>query len=281
MSTARAKTVLITGASSGIGKATALHLAEKGYTVLGTSRSMERLTDLQAQAESSGLRVKPLELDINDDQATADALNRILDEFGPLDALVNNAGYGLWGPVEDLTIQEVRDQFETNFFAALRLIKLVVPGMVEMHRGTIVNISSVEGRLATPFNGAYAASKFALEGLSEALRTELWPFGIRVAVVQPGLFQTQFQQNQVVGEAADTEGGIYTPYLATYRSKHSRYERLATDPIAVAKVVHKVLRSRRPAFRHPVGLEARLGMIGARLIPERIFQFFLTRSTIR
>ena len=281
MPTTKSNTVLITGASSGIGRATALYLAERGFQVIGTSRSLERLTELQSEALSRDLPITAVEIDINNDEAVDSAVQRLLDEHGTIDVLVNNAGYGLWGPVESLTIDEVKSQFETNLFAAIRLIKPVLPGMVREGRGTVINISSIEGRLATPFNGAYAASKFALEGLSEALRIELWPLGVRVAVVEPGLFRTGFFENQVVGEYAESQELPYLPYIRKYRTKRARYDRLASDPIRVAKVIHKIVRSRRPAFRHPVGLEAKLGALGARLLPERIFQAMLSRATIR
>ena len=282
MSTQQGQTVLITGASSGIGKATALYLAERGYDVIGTSRSMARLADLEAEASALGLSVSGVELDINSDDAATKVMAGIIDERGAIDVLVNNAGYGLWGPVERLSVEETKAQFETNFFAPLRLIKAVVPGMVKRGSGRIINMSSVEGRLATPFNGAYAASKFALEGMSEALRAELRPFGIFVSVVEPGLFRTEFQKNQVVGEGVDSaaDASRYAPYIDAYRAKHGRYGWLVSDPIGVARVVHKIVRSRRPAFRYPVGIEARLGMLGARLIPERIFQALVSRATM-
>lgn len=282
MSTHRGQTVLITGASSGIGKATALHLAERGYDVIGTSRIAARLAGLEAEASARGLRMSGVEMDINSDGGVAEVMARLIDEHEGIDALVNNAGYGLWGPVELLSVDELKAQFETNFFATVRLIKTVLPGMVERGSGKIINVSSVEGRLATPFNGAYAASKFALEGMSEALRTEVRPFGVFVAVVQPGLFRTEFQNNQVVAEGVGSNGDSshYAPYIDAYRAKHGRYEWLVSDPIGVARVIHKIVRSRRPAFRHPVGIEARLGMLGARLIPEQIFQALVSRATM-
>ena len=280
MSNAQAKTVLITGASSGIGKATALYLAEEGYSVIGTSRSVARLEGLKSEAARRGLGVTPLELDINTNRGVDGVLPRLIHEHGTIDVLVNNAGYILWGPVESLSVAELKAQFETNLFACVRLIKAVLPGMVGQGSGTIVNISSVQGRLATPFTGAYASSKFALEGLSEALRHELWPLGVRVALVEPGLFRTDLQSNQVVAEAARSEELAYGPYIEKYQTRHARYDRLATDPIKVAKVVHKIVRSRRPALRHPVGPEARFGMLGARLLPERVFQAMLRRATM-
>lgn len=275
------QTVLITGASSGIGKAIALYLAEKGYDVIGTSRSGERLRDLDAAAAAQGLKLSSVELDVNNDGSVAAAMSTLFTGRGKVDVLVNNAGYGLWGPLERLTVDEVRLQFETNLFGVLRMIKAVAPGMMGRGSGKIINMSSVVGRLATPFNGAYASSKFALEGMSEALRAEMRPFGVFVSVVEPGLFRTEFQRNQIEGEGVDSDAaGHYSPYIARYRAKHGRYDQLISDPIKVARRVHKIVRSRHPAFRHPVGIEARLGMLGARLMPERLFQALVSKATM-
>ncbi len=275
------KTVLVTGASSGIGRATALYLAEKGYSVIGTSRSLERLAGLCQEASRKGLAVRAVELDINRDEAVAAVMPGLLEQVGAIDVLVNNAGYSLWGPVEGLSMEQLKAQFEANFFGAVRMIKAVLPGMLAQRGGTIINVSSVLGRLGTPFNGAYAASKFALEGLSESLRTELWPFGVRVVVLEPGLFRSDFQQNQVPGERARSSDLPYYPYIQRYDVRHARFHRRAGDPIHVAKAVHKIIRSRRPAFRYPVGMEARLGILGARVLPERLFQALLSRATLR
>lgn len=276
------KVVLITGASSGIGLATALYLAEKGLVVIGAGRSMKRLAELKGEASKRGLPITTVEMDINTDEGVDDALSHLMADHGGIDVLVNNAGYGLWGPLEALSVEEMRAQFETNFFAPFRLIKAVLHGMVRRGSGTIVNISSVEGRLATPFNGAYAASKFALEGLSEALRVELWPLGVRVAVVEPGLFRTNFSKNQVIADRVRS-GELPNHYhscVQRYRERRGRYDRLSADPIKVARTIHKIVRSRRPGFRYPVGPEARLGILGTRLLPERIFQALLSRATI-
>ena len=280
MSAPTDKTVLITGASSGIGMATSLYLAEKGYAVIGTSRSITRLGSLSQEASARGVSVTPVELDINSDEAVDGVLPRLIEEYGTIDVLVNNAGYGLWGPAESLSLAELKAQFETNFFAAMRLIKAVLPGMTRRRSGTIVNISSILGRMGTPFNGAYAASKFALEGMSESLRVELWPLGVRVAVVEPGLFRTDFQANQHVAEEALSEDLPYVPYTRKYTARHARFDRFASDPVKVARAIHRIVRSRRPGFRHPVGVEARLGMLGARLMPERVFHALLSRATM-
>ena len=281
MSSGRRKTVLVTGASSGIGKATSLYLAGKGYTVVGTGRSAARLETLQSEASARNLPVTTVELDINSGEDVDGALPGLLEDHGGVDALVNNAGYGLWGPLETLGLDQLKAQFETNFFAVVRLIQEVLPGMIERRSGAIVNVGSVEGRIATPFNAAYAASKFAMEGMSEALRTEVGPFGVRVAVVEPGAVETSFLRNQVIGEGAESGATVYAPFVERYRTRSKRFHKLAADPVKVAEVIHKVLRSRRPALRHPVGVDARAGMLGARLLPERLFQALVGRATMR
>ena len=273
--------VLITGASGGIGRATALYMAERGYRVVGTSRRKERLAGLEAEAARLGLSVAGVELDITGDAGVAETLAAVEEAHGPIGALVNNAGYGLFGPVQALSADELRAQFEVNVFAVARLIRAALPGMISRGGGTIVNVSSILGRIGTPFNGAYVASKFALEGMSESLRTELWPLGVRVALVEPGLFRTAFHEHQAIAEGLESDDGApYAAYLQRYRSRYSG-SRQGGDPMLVAKVIHGIVRSRRPRFRHPVGLDSRLGSAGARLLPERVFLSLLGWATRR
>jgi NAD(P)-dependent dehydrogenase (short-subunit alcohol dehydrogenase family) len=281
MSQGRGKNVLITGASGGIGMATALYLAEKGYSVIGAGRSMARLAHLREQASERRLPITTVEMDINSDEGVAGAMPGLIERHGSIDVVVNNAGYSLWGPSQSLSMREIKDVFETNFFAAFRVIQAVLPGMLHRGSGDIVNITSVEGRIATPFNGGYAASKFALEGLSEALRFELWPLGVRVTVVEPGLFSTNLLANQVMAARAESPDLPYGPIIERYRARRSGYDRLSKDPIKVARVVHKILRSRRPRFRYTVGAEAVFGILGARFLPERVFQTLLARALLR
>lgn len=272
--------ILITGASSGIGLATALYLARRGLRVIGTSRSAQRLEPLRRQAEAEGLSIRAVELDINTDEGVEAVMPRLLEEEGPIWALVNNAGYSLWGPVSALASQELRAQFETNVFAVVRMTRAVLPGMFQAGTGYVINISSVAGRLATPFNGAYAATKFALEGLSEALHLELAPFGVHVSLVEPGIFRSDFLRNQVTAAEALAPGSPYDKYIERYRRKHSAFERMAKDPVKVARTVHKILRSPRPKLRYPVGLDARLGILGRRLLPERLFLALMRKATL-
>ena len=273
--------ILITGASSGIGKVTCLHLAEKGYTVIGTSRSLVRLGNLFDEAEERRLKVYGVELDMNSDDSVESVMPPLISQFGSIDVLVNNAGFGVWGPVQSLSIDELKTQFEANFFGAVRMIHAVLPTMIERGEGRIINISSVLGRLGTPFNGAYVASKFALEGISESLRTELAPLGVRVSVVEPGLFETDFQKNELRAERADDPDTPYAPYVRLNNERDTQLDRLAADPIRVARVIEKIVRSRHPRFRYPVGPDARAGMVCARLLPERLFHAVLSRVTMK
>ena len=272
--------VIITGASSGIGKATALYLAERGYTVIATSRELSRLDGLRADADSRGVSIIGVELDINSDDAVSRIMPELIARHGTIDALVNNAGFGMWGPVQVLSDAELKAQFETNFFAAVRMMQAVLPAMMEQRRGTIVNVSSVLGRIGTPFNGAYVSSKFALEGISESLKTEVQPFGVRVAMVEPGLFRTNFPDNSIRGAAADGDT-VYSPYIGRYHLNRDMFHRFGGDPARVAKVVHKVIASPSPNFRNPVGIDARSATLAAKMLPERVYWRLMSKATMR
>ena len=272
------RNVLITGASSGIGRSAAALLAERGYTVIGTSRRLERLAGMFEDAEERGARVFGVEMDVNSDESVESVMPGLRAQFGGIHALVNNAGFGMWGPVETVSDAELKAQFEANFFGAARMIRAVLPDMISRRAGRIVNVSSVLGRMGTPFNGAYVASKHALEGLSESLRAEVKPFGIHVCLVEPGLFATDFQKNQIRAARADDPNLAYAPYVRKYDTNHGKFDKLAGDPVRVARVIEKTIASRRPSFRHPVGADARAGMFGARLLPERVFQAVMDRA---
>lgn len=281
MSDKRIETVLITGASSGIGRVTCLHLAERGYTVIGTSRSLNRLDGLFDEAEERGLRVWGAEMDVNSDESVETVAAGLVKQFGSIHALVNNAGFGMWGPVESLSVDELKTQFEANFFGAVRMIQATLPGMLARRSGRIVNISSVLGRIGTPFNGAYVSSKYALEGLSESLRAEVAPFGVRVSLVEPGLFATDFQKNQVRAARSRDPALAYAKYVRNYERRHGQFERMASDPIKVARVIEKAISARRPSFRYPVSAEAWAVTVGNRVLPERLKNALLSRATMR
>ena len=272
--------VLITGASSGIGRATALYLAERGFDVIATSRDASRLDGLLTEAAGLSGSITGVELDINSDAEVARVVPALIERRGAMEALVNNAGFGLWGPVETLSDAELKAQFETNFFAAVRMTQATLPAMIQRQRGTIVNISSALGRIGTPFSGAYVSSKFALEGISESLKIEVQPFGVRVAMVEPGLFRTNFPDNSIRGAAVDGDT-VYSPYIGSHHNNRDMFQRFGGDPARVAKVVHKVITSPAPNFRNPVGIDARAGTFAARLLPERVYWRLMSKATMR
>ena len=274
-------TVLITGASGGIGKATALYLARRGYHVAATSRMISRLDELMSAARHDSLSISAHQLDINDPASVGDVLPEIIGQNGGLYALINNAGYGLWGCLEDLTMEEVKAQFETNFFAVLRMCQAVLPGMRERGSGIIVNVGSVLGCIGSPAVGAYSATKFALVGLTSVLRMELAQFGIRAVLIEPGLFRSNFHRDKVIGERALDPRSPYSSYVGKIRSNSGGYPRWAADPARVAKTIEKVLSTKHPRPRYAVGIDARLGTLAVRLLPERFLQYVVQRVVVR
>jgi NAD(P)-dependent dehydrogenase (short-subunit alcohol dehydrogenase family) len=254
------RSVLITGCSTGIGHATAARLAASGWTVYATARRPETLADL------TGCRT--LALDVTDEAS----MQAAVAEAGDVDALVNNAGYSLSGALETLPLDEVRRQFETNVFGLLRLTQLVLPRMRRAGRGTIVNVSSMGGRLVFPGGGAYHATKFAVEALSDALRMEVKGFGIDVVCVEPGLIRTEFGAT-AAGGVEEADG----PYAAFNRSVASNtqsvyegpYARFGGGPEDVAAAIEKALD--KPRSRVPVTASARVFMGLRRVLPDRLW----------
>ena len=274
-------TVLITGASAGIGKATALYLARRGYHVAATSRKLSRLDELMSVARSDSLSISAYQLDINEPASVADVVPEIIGQNGALYALINNAGYGLWGCLEDLTMEEVKAQFETNFFAVLRMSQAVLPGMRDRGSGIIVNVGSVLGCIGSPAVGAYSATKFALVGLTSVLRMELAQFGIRAVLIEPGLFRTNFHRDKVIGERALDPESPYWSYVGRIRSNSGEYRLWGADPSKVAKTIGRVLSAKHPRPRYTVGIDARLGTLAVRLLPERFVQYMVQRFVAR
>ena len=268
--------VLITGCSSGIGRETARHLAGRGWTVYATARKVDAIDDLAG----NGCQVLPL--DVTDDASMVAAVEVVKQDHGAVDALVNNAGYGEYGPVEEVPIDAARRQFETNVFGLARMAQLVLPGMRRQHQGRIVNVGSMGGRFTFPGGGWYHASKYAVEALSDALRFEVRPFGISVVLIEPGTIRTRFAET-AVGEReapAPIDEGPYASFNAAMAGTvHGAYEgplgRFAVGPDAVAKVIEKALTVDRPRARYPVTMGAR-AMLGARkVLPDRAFDALL------
>jgi NAD(P)-dependent dehydrogenase (short-subunit alcohol dehydrogenase family) len=262
------KTVLITGCSTGIGRATAERLARRGWTVYATARRTESIADL----EGKGCRT--LALDVCDEESMQAAVKVVEDEQGAVGALVNNAGYSQSGAVETIAPAELRRQFETNVFGLVRMCQLVLPGMRRQGAGRIVNLSSMGGRLVFPGGGAYHGTKYAVEAMSDALRFEVAGFGIQVVLIEPGLIRTDFGQT-AAGSVVDTDldgpyGGFNAAVAATTASAYEGpMSKLGAGPGAVARVVEKAISRRRPRTRYAVTGSARLllGLHG--VLPDR------------
>ncbi|MFC5728233.1 MULTISPECIES: oxidoreductase [Nocardioides] len=263
------KTVLITGCSSGIGAATAARLVTKGWDVWASARRPEDLDGLQA----AGCRT--VALDVTDEASMVAAVDRVLAGAGRVDALVNNAGYSQSGAVESLSIDDVRRQFETNVFGLLRLTQLVLPTMRHQHSGRIVNIGSMGGRLTFPGGGAYHASKYAVEALSDALRFEVAGFGVQVVLIEPGLITTAFEQTARAGMAGYLGGsGPYAEFnakvqAATAEAYDGPLARFGGPPEDVAKVIEKALTKARPKPRYTVTVSAPAAIAARRVLGDR------------
>ena len=281
MSRVRPQIVLITGASAGIGYSTAIYLARRGFHVLATSRELSRLDELMALARTHSLSISPYQLDITDPTSVTDVVSRMIEGTGRLDALVNNAGYILRGCLEDITLEELKAQFETNVFAVLRMCQAVLPHMRERHTGTIVNVGSVASHIVSPAGGAYGSSKFALTGLTKALRMEVAQFGIRVVLVEPGLFRTKLFENQVTAKHALDSRSPYHSYNKRLRNSSSGNLRWAKDPEQVAKAIGHALSARHPKPHYLVGIDAKLGALAARFVPERLLEFLVKKVVAR
>ena len=268
--------VLITGCSTGVGHAAAKLFRAAGFETFATARDPSTLDDLRA------LGCRTLKLDVTDEAARAAAVATIEEEFGAVGILVNNAGYGQYGPLEEISLEALRLQFETNVFGGLRLSQLVLPAMRNKKFGRIVNVSSVAGRVSILGGGAYHASKFAIEALTDALRPEVEPFGIDVVNVLPGPIATQFEAT-LLKDIPDT--GPDSPY-AYFKTRLVQRMRAFLDPNhldvlnaeTVAKVVMKAATARHPRTRYNVGLVAKLGTIGRALTPDRVVDFMTRRN---
>jgi NAD(P)-dependent dehydrogenase (short-subunit alcohol dehydrogenase family) len=279
MSASPSRTVLVTGCSSGIGHATAARLARHGWTVYATARRPETLGALAA----AGCRTLPL--DVTDEASMRAALATVEGECHGVGVLVNNAGYSQGGALEELPLDELRRQFETNVFGLLRMAQLVLPGMRERRWGRIVNVGSMGGRLTFPGGGAYHATKYAVEALSDALRFEVAGFGVDVVLIEPGLIRTNFGTTAVGTLEALPEGdGPYAAFSSAiaattagaYAGPMGRV--LGAGPEAVARVIERAATARRPRPRYVVTVGARV-MIGLHaVLPDRAFDAILARQ---
>ena len=259
---------VVTGSSSGIGYETSLLLAKNGFFTYATMRSPDKSSKIINLKQNEKLLLEVLRLDVTDDKSVKEAIKKIVNERGTIDVLVNNAGYALVGPLEELSIQEFKEQYETNVFGVIRVIKEILPIMRKQRHGIIVNISSVAGRTGFPLTSAYVSSKFALEGLSESIAYEIEQFGIKIILIEPGVIKTNFDRNLRIGTGVSTTptsttNGRDSPYTDITKKRIAgfkpRFEN-GLPPIEVAKVILRAITSTSknvpPDSRYLVGEDA-------------------------
>jgi short-subunit dehydrogenase len=275
----RQPTAAVTGASRGIGRAVAWELARGGYRVFALARSAPELETLVSGAAARGWTIEQVQMDVADDASRERAVAAIMaatDGYG-LDVLVNNAGYGQLGPLEELPIDKFRRQLEVNVIGVLAFTQPFLAGMRSRRRGRIVNVSSAAGRISTPFMGAYSASKFALEGMSDALRVELSPFDVHVVLIEPGPIRTNFGSASE-GVAEERVGSPYAPYLLRWRRARAGNNLFSRSPEGVARVIARAVRSGRPRPRYSLTVPGRLGAVARRVAPDAVVDWALRRA---
>lgn len=253
------KVALVTGSSSGIGFETAILLARSGYHTYASMRNIKKSKKITDMADKENLSLQFVELDVNNDNSVKDAIDKIVREKNRIDVLVNNAGYGLFGSLEDMSLEEIKSQFETNFFGVIRVIQNSLPIMRKQQGGgSIVNISSVGGRMSVPVLSAYNSTKFALEGMSESLSYELEPFGIRVVIIEPGFIRTNIMNSSILSKKSQVSN---SPYFSLTQKVAKHFNSMvnnpsSTHPEEVAKTILKAITSESRQLRYTVGNDA-------------------------
>ncbi len=270
----------ITGCSSGIGYETALTLAQNGFCTYAGVRNTKNSDTLEKKIAKEKLDLNILQLDVNDKSSMENALNQIKTEEKRIDVLINNAGYGLVGFFEELRLDEIRSQFETNFFGVLTVTKKVIPLMREQKSGTIINISSGAGQVGFPGISAYVSTKFAIEGFSESLMYELFPFGIRVIIIEPGVIKTNFFHNCIVSEKSSKKSSSYSNSLKKIQKNIELMQEHATSPVEVAKVILHALKTDEPKQRYVIGNDAAMILEAKKSLSDIEFKKMMMQNII-
>ena len=288
METSQSPVVIITGASSGIGEAVSRRLFRSGFRVVLAARRAERLQSLKTELEpasqmASSAAVPSRILTVTADITAKDDRERLVSEtmraFGRIDGLVNNAGFGQRGPIELVSVESIRQNFETNLFSLIALTQLVIPIMRRQSKGRIVNVGSVAGRIARPFSSVYDATKHALEAFTDGLRGEMSPFGIRVSLIQPGFILTEFLEvANRVSKPVIEHAGPYAPYLGAFAGMSEKARRIAGRPDDIAQLILRALTDERPRFRYAAPLHAKLFLTMKRFLPEWLFEEVVLRQ---
>jgi short-subunit dehydrogenase len=267
------KVAIVTGSSSGIGFETSLTLARNGFHTYATMRNMEgeKSKLLTEVAKNENLQLRAIELDVDNDKSVIDAINTIVEERERIDVLINNAGYALGGALEDSSMDEIKAQFETNFFGAVRATKAVLPVMRRQGAGKIVNITSMGGRIAIPLSSSYHGSKFALEGLSESIWYELEPFGIKVILIEPGAVGSNFWKNIKIAKSSSDSNSPYTQFGNKILKAYEQMEQNTISPSVVAKTILDAVTSNNPQLRYVVGEDAAKTLEARKNMPDNEF----------
>ena len=268
---------LVTGCSSGIGLETAIALGREGHFTYATMRDVKKSGSLDKIVNDEGLPIKVLELDVDSEKSVDDAIVKIMEEKGRVDTLINNAGWGMWGAVEDVSIEEFKQQFETNFFSIIRLIQKIAPIMRKQKSGNIVNVSSVAGKIGFPVSPAYISSKFALEGLSECIRFELGPFGINVIIIEPGVIKTNFFDSMKMAKKSDSDS-VYNEITSKVISGVKMMAEMGTESKEVASTIIKSINAENPLPRYIVGNDAMMFLEAKKMKTDIEFENYIKKE---
>jgi NAD(P)-dependent dehydrogenase (short-subunit alcohol dehydrogenase family) len=271
---------IVTGSSGGIGLATSLALARKGYLTYATMRNLAKRDSIQSVADKQQLPIRVVQLDVTDENSVKKAVQSILSEAGRIDLLVNNAGYALTGAFEDIGIDEIEAQYETNVFGVIRVTQAVLPIMRKQGSGRIINISSGAGRIGYPGGSAYVSSKFALEGLSESMAYEIEQFGIKTVLVEPGFVRTNFGENIVIARKTQNTNSPYSQMMQMMSSIRDKMLKNAADADLVAEVVVEAATVKEPNLRYLAGKDVQQMVAAKRSMSDEEFQKMMKQGVM-
>jgi NAD(P)-dependent dehydrogenase (short-subunit alcohol dehydrogenase family) len=274
------KVAVVTGSSTGIGYETSLILARNGFLTYATMRNLNKSKNMKMVATKENLPIRIKQLDVTDDVSVTNAIQAISSEAGRIDVLVNNAGYGLNGAFEDLAMNEIKAQYETNVFGLIRTTQVVLPIMRRQKSGTIINISSGAGRFGFPTGSAYVSTKFAVEGLSESMSYELEPFGIKVIIVEPGVIRTNFGDGLIVAKKSQDPNSPYSQMMQRSAAGFEKMMKNASSPDVVAKVVLNAIRDENPSLRYLAGSDVETWLGGKRKVADEEFYKMMKQNMI-
>lgn len=263
------KVILITGASSGMGKDFAIELLKDGHTVYGAARRVDKMADLQA------LGVKVMAMDVTNDESMVNGINTIIANEGRIDVLINNAGFGSYGAIEEVSMDDARYQLEVNVIGAARLMQLVLPHMRKQHFGRIINISSIAGKFSTPLGGWYHASKHALEALSDSVRNEVKQFGIDVIIIEPGGVKSEWADIAMDNAIKVSGNGAYQNMANRFAQMGKQQGHRMSDPKVITRLIKHAIASKKPKTRYSGGFMAKPILFLRSLLPDRVFDKLL------